>query len=374
MSQSTKWVVGIIVVVAVVAVGYFVSKGPNEPASTEPIKIGLVAPMTGEAASYGEAAFGGATLAVKEINDAGGIKGRKIELVVEDDQCSSAGANAITKLVSVSDVTAFIGPVCSASAGPGLPIAQNDKTPVILIGASAPALTKVGDYIFRNYPSDAFQGKFAAEFVYNTLGKKKTAVIFVKNDWGQGIRDVFVERYKQLGGEIVYDEGVVQDATDLRTQITKAKTANPEILYFPVYPQNGVAGLKQIKQLGLTATVVGGDAFVEKTIIELPEAEGVLYTEGKINNPDGFQTKVKQLTGKNTNIITPYAYDAIKILARVMEKVGTNQKAIRDELAKTVYRDSIAVPVVEFDANGDLKAADFAVKVIRGGTSVEYAR
>ena len=179
-----KIIIGIVaVVLIVVGISYF-SKNSSQPTSKEPIKIGLVAPMTGEAASYGEAAFGGATLAVKEINDAGGIKGRKIELVVEDDRCSSAGANAISKLVSIDNVTAFIGPVCSASAGPGLPIAQNDKTPVIIIGASAPALTKIGDYIFRNYPSDTFQGKFAAEFVYNTLGKKKTAVIFVKNDWG----------------------------------------------------------------------------------------------------------------------------------------------------------------------------------------------
>ncbi len=373
MNQSTKWIVGVIVVVAVVAIGYFVSKGPNEQA-TGPIKIGLVAPMTGEAASYGEAAFGGATLAVKEINDAGGIDSRKIELVIEDDKCSSAGANAFTKLTSVDNVVAIIGPVCSASAGPGVPIAQNDKTPVILIGASAPDLTKVGDYIFRNYPSDAFQGKYAAEFVYNTLGKKKTAVIFVKNDWGQGIRNVFVERYKQLGGEIVYDEGVVQEATDLRTQLTKVKAANPEVLYFPVYPQNGVAGLKQIKQLGLTATIVGGDAFVEESIIKLPEAEGVIFTEGKTNNPTDFQNRVKTVSSGSINIITPYAYDAIKILARVMEKVGTNQKAIRDELAKTVYRDSVAVPVVEFDSVGDLKQAEFAVKVINGGTSVEYAR
>ena len=369
-----KIIIGIVaVVLIVVGISYF-SKNSSQPTSKEPIKIGLVAPMTGEAASYGEAAFGGATLAVKEINDAGGIKGRKIELVVEDDRCSSAGANAISKLVSIDNVTAFIGPVCSASAGPGLPIAQNDKTPVIIIGASAPALTKIGDYIFRNYPSDTFQGKFAAEFVYNTLGKKKTAVIFVKNDWGQGIRDIFVERYKQLGGEIVYDEGVIQDATDLKTQITKAKTTNPDILYFPVYPKNGVAGLKQIKQLGLTATVVGGDISFEKSIIELPEAEGVLYTEGKTNNPADFQAKVKQVSGKNTNIVAPYAYDAIKILVKVMEKVGTNQKSIRDELAKIVYRDSIAIPIVEFDVNGDLKAAEFVVKVIRKGTIVEYAR
>ena len=135
-----------------------------------------------------------------------------------------------------------------------------------------------------------------------------------------------------------------------------------------------MAGLKQIKQLGLTATVVGGDISFEKSIIELPEAEGVLYTEGKTNNPADFQAKVKQVSGKNTNIVAPYAYDAIKILVKVMEKVGTNQKSIRDELAKIVYRDSIAIPIVEFDVNGDLKAAEFVVKVIRKGTIVEYAR
>ncbi len=373
MTKSTKIIIGVVIVIAVVAIGYFVSKGPSKPISAEPIKIGLSAPMTGEAASYGEAFFGGATLAVKEINDAGGIKGRKIELIIEDDQCSSQGANAIAKLVNVDKVVAIVGPLCSAAAGPGIPIAQKAGTPV-LIAASAPALTKVGDYIFRNYPSDAFQGKFAADFVYNTLGKKKTAVIFVKNDWGQGIRDVFVERYKQVGGEIVYDEGVVQDSTDLRTQITKAKTANPDVLYFPVYPQNGVAGLKQVKQLGLRAVIVGGDAFADNTIFKLPEADGVLYIEGKTNNPAEFQERVKQVSGKNPNVFTPYAYDAIKILAKVIEKVGANQKAIRDELAKTVYRDSVAVPVVEFDSVGDLKQAEFAVKVIRGGASVEYTR
>jgi len=172
----------------------------------------------------------------------------------------------------------------------------------------------------------------------------------------------------------VYDEGVVQEATDLRTQLTKTKAASPEVLYFPVYPQNGVAGLKQIKQLGLTATIVGGDAFVGEEIVKLPEAEGVLFTEGKTDNPDEFQNKVKRVSSGAINIITPYAYDAIKILAKVIDKVGTDQKAIRDELAKIVYRDSVAVPVVEFDSVGDLKQAEFAVKVIRGGTTVEYAR
>jgi len=371
MSQTTKWIVGVIIAVVVVAVGYSVIKGPSAPKETGPIKIGLSSPMSGEAASYGEAFFGGAALAVKEINDAGGINGRKIELIVEDDKCSADGATAINKLANVDKVTAIVGPLCSAAAGPGAPIAQNAGVPSIIV-ASAPGLTKAGNYIFRDYPSDAVQGKFAAEFIYENLGKRKAAVIYVKNDWGQGIRDVFVKRFKELGGEVVYDESILQDSTDLRTQIAKAKAANPDALYFPVYPQNSVAGLKQISEMGLDAVIVGGDAFADDTIAKLPEAEGALYTVAKTNNPKDFQEKVKQASGKNPNVFTPYAYDAVKILAKVMEKAGADPRAIRDELAQISYKDAISLPVIEFDENGDLKTAEFEVKVVKNGKTEDY--
>jgi len=176
MNQSTKWIIGIIIVIAVVAGGYLVSKGPSEPAAG-PIKLGLVAPMSGEAASYGEAAFGGATLAVKEINGAGGIDGRKIELVVEDDTCSSAGANAFTKLTSIDNVVAIVGPVCSASAGPAVPIAQKDKTPVILIGASAPNLTKVGTIFSETIRQTHFRGNMLLNSSI-TLSEKEEPRLF----------------------------------------------------------------------------------------------------------------------------------------------------------------------------------------------------
>ena len=275
MTQSTKWVIGVLVVVAIIAVAYGAyNKKGGAPVEAAPIKIGLSSPMTGEAASYGEGFSAGAELAVREINEAGGINGSLIELIIEDDQCSAKGVNAVSKLVTVDAVTAIVGPMCSAAAGPGLPIAQNAGVPVIVVG-SAPHLTKVGDYIFRDYPSDAFQGKFAAEFLYNDLGKRKAAIIYTKNDWGMGIQEVFAKRFVELGGEVVYNEGVVQDSTDLRTQLTKAKEAGPDVLYFPVYPQNGAAGFKQAKELGLEATIVGGDSFEGEETWQIPEAEGI---------------------------------------------------------------------------------------------------
>lgn len=382
MSDKIKVVIGVVVLVALGFWGYqSMQKAPaqNEvkvnPKETGPIKIGVALPLTGEAAAYGEASIGGAQLAVKEINDAGGINGRMIELIIEDDTCAPAGgATAVQKLVEANKVTALVGPLCSAAAGAGLPIAQSNGVPAIVIG-SAPNLTKIGDYIFREYPSDSFQGKYIADFVYNTLGKKKVASIYVKNDWGQGVNDVFVARFKELGGEVVANESVLQDSRDLRTAVLKVKTSKPEAIFFPVYPGNAVAGLKQMKDAGLNVPIISGDVFADESIWKVKESAGVIYVQAKTNNPEDFQSKVKALdtTGKVTviNVFAPYTYDAVKIFAKAIEKVGTDKVAIKNEMAKMSYA-GLAVPLVEFDENGDLKVAQYEILVIKNGKPEAY--
>ncbi len=382
MDNTTKSLLGVIVLILVVWGGYTLFSAQettaptdtpaenNTPESTDPIKVGLSLPLTGEAASYGDAMLGGAELAIKEINDGGGVNGRLLELVLEDDQCGPSGAESYNKLVNIDKVHVIVGPLCSAAAGPALPIAQEAKIPTLVLG-SAPALTATGDYVFRNYPSDSFQGKFAAEYIYNTLGKRKASVIYVKNDWGQGLHDVFSARFEELGGEVVHAESVLQDATDLRTQLTKAKSAEPDVLYVPLYPQGGVAGLKQIKEIGLDVTVVGGDAFDTNEISDLEAANGVIYTIAKTDLPEGFKNNVKEVSGKDANTFSPFVYDAINIFAKVMREVGTDQAAIRDALV-TVSHKGIAVPMIEFDQQGDLKAVDFSVKIINDGEVNDY--
>lgn len=340
-----------------------------------PIKIGFIGPLTGEAASAGEPGQAGAEFSVRELNDAGGVLGRNIELVIEDDKCSADGVNAMNKLVNIDKVIAVTGPDCSASGGPALPIAQSAGVPVIVRWASAPNLTKIGDYIFRVYPSDSLQGQFAAEFFFNTLGKKKAAVVYVKNDWGEGLQQVFNARFKELGGEVVYNEGVSQDSTDLRTQLTKIKNTDSDVLYFPVYAANGVAGLKQAQELGLTIPIMGGDIFETDEIIKSVGAEGILYTVAVIQNKEDFQKKVQEITGKKADKITaPMAYDAIKIIAQAIERAGSlDRKTIRDEIAKTSYQ-GVSSPLIEFDENGDLKSGQFEVKVIKNNIAVPYSQ
>ena len=312
-------------------------------------------------------------LAVKEVNDAGGIDGRMIEIIYEDDKCDTTGSNVFNKLVNIDKVDAIIGPVCSSAAGPGVPIAQSGKVPTI-IWASAPGLTKAGDYIFRTYPSDSFQGKYAAEYAFNNLGKKNVAIIYVKNDWGQGLHDVFAQTFTALGGKIVYDESVSQDSTDLRTQITKAKSANPDLIYYPMYPAGAIAGLKQMKTLGISVPIMGGDAFDVTEVTSVPEADGVLLTFGKLNNPEDFKAKIKAFNGKDSGLFTPMGYDVIKILASVMNKVGTDKSKVKDALQKLSYTQGTALPKIEFDSDGDLSTAQIEMRVIREGKTQPYSQ
>lgn len=343
-----------------------VSKPASAPvAETGPIKVGFSMPLTGEAASFGEAGRGGAQVALKEINEAGGINGRKLEVIFEDDKCNKDGATVFNKLTSIDNVTAIVGPICSAAGAPGLPIAQQSGTPVLFF-ASAPNLTKTGDFVFRSYPSDSFQGKYAADFIRNELGKTKVAVLYVKNDWGQGLRDVFTKRFTELGGQIVYDEGVAQDSKDLKSQISKLKAANPELVYLPAYPSVAVIGLKQMKDLGVNVTVVGGDAFEAAEVFNSGVAEGVIFTVGKFGNPDEFKAKLKEFTDVD-NFGGALVYDAVNVLAEVMREVGTDREAIRDALGKISYRKGISLPLIQFGPDHELTDAQFEIKIVKNG-------
>ena len=375
MNKTTQIITGIIVaIIILVGIWYVVSKKPAAPTTKESIKIGILVPLTGEAASWGQNSLAGITLATKEINDKGGINGMKIEIIAEDDKCSAEGVNAMNKLVNVDKVISILGPICSASAGPSLPIAQNSDVPVVIIAASAPHLTKIGDYIFRVYPSDAFQGQIGADFIFNKLGKKKVAIVYVKNDWGEGIKEVFKSRFKELGGEIVYEGGVLQDQKDFRTEITKVKSSGAEALYFPVYPANGISAFKQFKEMALKIPVVGGDAFDGEEVVKSEYSDGVIYTVPKINIPEDFKSKIKSLAGfenLQVSIAAPLGYDAARVLFSAIEKAGPDRQKIKEVLKTTSYQ-GISNPLIEFDENGDLKNPAFEVKIIKNKQSVPY--
>ena len=359
---------------AVVGISVFLyTLTAHVPGDTEagPIKVGFVGPLTGDTASIGTIARSAAELAAEEINAEGGINGRQLQMIYEDGQCSTqAGSNAGNKLINADKVTAIIGGACSTETAAFAPSAMQNKIVVIAYCSSAPSLSSTGAYFFRDYPSDAYQGKFAAEYAYNTLGARKVAVVYHISDWGTGIRDVFEKHFRELGGEIVADEGTQQTDRDYRTALSKIKAAGPDLIYAPLYAEGGTVMLKQAKEIGLAIKFLGGDAWgdlkLQKDIATL--GGDVRYIESEVPESDTFKAKLTAKTGGNTvPLCAPQTYDAVKILANALKEAGTDPDKLAAAVRSTKY-DGVSGHV-EFDRNGDKTEATYVVKKIAGGTA-----
>ncbi|TSC55684.1 MAG: branched-chain amino acid transport system substrate-binding protein, partial [Parcubacteria group bacterium Greene0416_79] len=322
--------------------------------------------------SVGTVARAATELAVEEVNAAGGVNGRILEAVYEDGKCSPSDANsAAQKLLNIDKVSAIIGGLCSSETSAFAPQAMQSKTITITYCSSAPSLTKTGKYFFRTYPVDTFQGKFAAEYGYNTLGARKIAILYHISDWGTGLKDVFTQRFTELGGEIVATEGTPQEARDYRTQLTKLRAAKADYLYTPVYVDGGIAMIGQAKELKITTKILGGDTFDDpKLQKEVSGKADILYTISVVSPSEAFKTKVLAKTGgEQVPICAPNAYDAVKVLSKAIATVGLDADLLEAEIRKTDYTGESGK--ITFDENGNLTNASYLVKRIENGGATE---
>ncbi|HEY4518535.1 MAG TPA: penicillin-binding protein activator [Candidatus Paceibacterota bacterium] len=366
-----KYLTWIIVLVVVIWGGWALLSKDNVPAvDASPIKLGFMGPLTGDLANMGANAKAAVEIAVEELNSSGGINGRNIEVIFEDDQCEGASAaSAISKLTTTDKVSAVVGPTCSGATLGAAPVAEAAKTVLLAFCATADTVSAAGDYIFRDVPKDSFQAKFAADYLYST-GKRKAAILYVNNDWGVGLDKAFAESFKALGGSIVADESYAPDSKDLRTQLTKIKSSGADVLYFAGFPDGTIAALKQAKELGVKALLFGADAWDDTRVwTEAGTAgEGAMYTVAGTNSSEDFKAKMKAKLGSDDVIYcSNYAYDAVKVLAQVMAKVGTDSTMIKDELYKTTYTGGVASASISFDQNGDPTTANYVIKVVKDG-------
>ncbi len=366
-----KIIIGIVaVVLIIVGISYF-SKNSSQPTFKETIKIGVILPLTGDLSSFGEGSKIATELAVKEINNSGGVNNRKIETIFEDSKCSNISAvSAVQKLINLDKVSAIIGEICSSATLAVAPIVEKNKTPLVSPCSSAPDITNAGDYIFRTYPSDFFEGKVVAEYTKNKLGYSKVAILYVNNDWGNGLKKVFKENLTKLNGNIAIEESYQQGNKDLRTQLTKIKSINPESIYFIGYIDEAVVVLKQIKEMKINVPIFGNSSWSEsKLISEAGNAsEGVYWIELKSSTPPVFLEKEMELKRGNKEIpvCSIQYYDAVKLLAKSINGLtdisGNN---IKDKLYQTTL--SGLSGEISFDKNGDLVNAEYSVKIIKNG-------
>ncbi|PIS11716.1 MAG: ethanolamine utilization protein EutJ [Bdellovibrio sp. CG10_big_fil_rev_8_21_14_0_10_47_8] len=312
--------------------------------NTNEIVIGHFGSMTGSEATFGQSTDEGIRLAVDEANATGGIKGKKIKLITMDDQGKpEEAASVVTRLIEQEKVVAILGEVASSRSLAAAPIAQAKKIPMMTPSSTNPKVTQVGDYIFRACFIDPFQGTVMAKFATDTLKAKKVAVLRdVKSDYSVGLADFFIQKFKELGGEIVADLSYQSQDVDFKAQLTQMKSKNPDAIYIPGYYTEVGLIARQTRELGIKATLMGGDGWDSPKLFEIGKSavNGGYFsnhysTESKEPAAIDFMAKFKEKYKRQPDGLSSVAYDATKMLLKAIENTTEiTPTNIRDQLAK----------------------------------------
>jgi len=326
------------------------------------IKIGAILQLTGDMAIFGESFKKGIDMAVEVINTAGGIQGKKVKIIYEDDAAKAKLAvSAFRKLITQDKVQAVIAGGMSSTAMSIAPIAEENKVVIISPTASAPALSEFKNYFFRIQASDNYEGRVMAEFAYKKLDTKEVGIFYVNNDWGQGLAEVFKDRFTALGGEVTIRESHELGATDFKTQITKIKTVNPENLYLIGYLQEMSIILRQMRELGLKPRILSAYGFHDPKLLEMAGdiAENAIFTmptyDPESDDPTivKFVERYKAKYGKEPDMFAAHTYDCMKILAYAMRDGATTGPEISACLHKVANFPGVTGENT-FDENGDV--------------------
>jgi branched-chain amino acid transport system substrate-binding protein len=316
------------------------------------IKIGHVASLTGDTATFGNSAEEGIRLALDEVNAKGGALGRKIAVLTEDDRSLPDEAKtAANKLITRDRVVALLGEIASSRSIAMAPVADDSHIPMLSPGSTNPKVTvdpdtgKVRDYVFRACFIDPVQGTAVANFAMNDLKMKRLAILYpVNSDYGTGLRDYFEEAVKKGGGEIVAKESYTEKQdVDFRSQLTKIKNANPEGIFCSGYYTEAGLIAKQARELGITVPLMGGDGWDSDQTVKIggPAVDGCYFSNhysAEEDRPEikAFVDAYKRRYNKVPDAMAILAYDSMKLMADAINRAGSTDGAkIRDALAAT---------------------------------------
>ncbi len=337
----------------------------------ETIKIGFLGPMTGDAGNYGKLMSQSVKIAIEEFNAAGGAEGFNAQLIIEDDEGKVEKGNpAIEKLAGVDKVIGIIGAVFSSVSLAVAPKAEASKIVMISPSSTHKDLPDKGKFIFRDVMSDALQAIVFGKYLAKYEKVKTVAILYVKNDYSQGLALDFKAQFEKEGGKVVAMETALQGDKDFKTQLTKIKGTNPEALYVPNYVAEIAQILEQAKQLGLAVKVYSADGFSNPQIFDLAKdlANGVIYTQAAEQPASQtrkiFEAKYQSRYGEKPDAFSLNAYDGAKIILNAVKTTsakGTggvlkiDRDKVRDAVAKTKDYDGVSGKIT-FTENGDLVA------------------
>jgi branched-chain amino acid transport system substrate-binding protein len=314
------------------------------PAGNE-IPIGEFASLTGGTATFGQSSHNGDALAIEEINAAGGVLGKQLHLITEDDQSKTEDAVAgVQKLVNSDHVAALLGEVASSRSMAGAPIAQQAHVPMISPASTNEDVTKRGDYIFRVCFIDPFQGQTMARFALNSLGKRRAAVLTdVKQDYSVGLDEAFKHTYSTSGGTIVSEQSYSSGDKDFHAPLTSIKAANPDVIFVPGYYTEVSLIIRQARELGITVPILGGDGWDSQELTKGAEQQfnntyfsNHFATEDPDSTVQNFVKKYQAKYNILPDAMAALGYDAARILADAIKRAGsTDSLALKNAIAST---------------------------------------
>jgi branched-chain amino acid transport system substrate-binding protein len=351
---------------------------PGEAQDT--IKIGFFAPITGPAAADGASAKNAVELGLKEVNDAGGIKAKKVELMIYDDRLNPQEAVAIAnKLIEKDKV---VGVVSGAYSGPTrvtAPIYQKAGIPMVAGYAVHPDVTwdpiekRPNDFCFRNGFLGEIEGAAAAEFAVKNLKAKRISLIFMDNDFGRAISSGFADRAEKLGATILTKQMYkFPGEKDFRPFLTRIKEGNPDVIFAAGYYNEAASIVRQSKELGIKSQILGEEGFDSPKFLEIsgPAAEGVVIaTNLDRDDPrplvQNFLRNYRKTYNEDADMVGASSYDAFMILVKAIEKAGTEPKAIQKALLGTKDYNGLTGKISRFVQGEVVKPVQ--IQVVKGG-------
>lgn len=334
--------------VAVVVVGALQLSGcsGNGGPAGNTINIGEFASLTGIQATFGQSMHNGIKLAIQEINKSGGVLGKQINLMTEDDQSKSEeAATVVQKLVNRDKVIAVLGEVASSNTLAAAPICQHEKIPLLTPASTNPKVTQTGNFIFRVCFIDPFQGTANAKFAFSSLHAKNVAVLVDnRNDYSVGLAKFFDETFKSLGGNVVMEISYSNGDKDFSAQLTSIKATNPEAIFVPGYYSDINLIAIQARALGITAPLLGGDGWDSPELVggKGKEALENCYFTTHMSMEDtaaaiqNFGNAYRAAYNSSPDAIAALGYDAANLMVAAIKQAGnTDGEAIRAQLAST---------------------------------------
>jgi len=347
--------------------------GGSQASGGNTVNIGAVFPLSGQVAFYGTESRDGAILAIEQTNAAGGVLGKNLALLAEDDEGNGEKAvNAFTKLTTRDKVSIILGSSTSGATMAMTPLAQSNKVVLISPSATNIDVTKPGDFIFRACFIDPFQGVVGADFAYDNLNSRRAAILYDAGaDYNTGLAESFRNQFKARGGQIVADEAYQTGDVDFNAQVTRIRAQNPDVVYLPNYYNDVSLQAKQLRSQGINCALVGGDGWDSLTDNAGDEMLNGFWSSGfaaDTTDPKGvaFVKAFETRFNRPASQFAALGYDTMMIVIDSIKAAGSfDSTAVKNAMAK--ISGSYVTGNIRYDANRNPIKGAAILEIVRQG-------